>query len=325
MEAELKFYQRICLVVANEGLSGLSRRIIGKLSPRGMFGRPADSHRVDADELLIANAKKEYQELLEAFAKRSAKYGDLSRYYWYHTIDLGDGLLTPGDYDYRFSLPAFQFPEDMKGMTVLDVGSATGFFAFEFEKRGARVVSVELPSIADWDMPTGLDREQTLKELMIQHRVNTIDELHHVHLDGPFQFCHERLKSKVQRCYCTIYELSPQRLGIDAFDLVFVGDVLLHTFSPFRALSALAPLCRGKLIIAQTMPSVVEHLPAMIYVGGESRSQDCRSWFMPNELCFENMLKRLGFKSVTVVGKHKGVVRQEWFSYDRTIIHAVKA
>jgi tRNA (mo5U34)-methyltransferase len=72
---------------------------------------------------------------------------------------LGDGLVTPGDFDYRPSLPLFQFPEDMRGMTVLDVGSATGFFAFEFEKRGASVILVELPSIADWDMPGGEDRE----------------------------------------------------------------------------------------------------------------------------------------------------------------------
>ena len=30
---------------------------------------------------------------------------------------------------------------------MLDVGSATGFFAFEFERRGAEVVSVELDSL----------------------------------------------------------------------------------------------------------------------------------------------------------------------------------
>ena len=35
----------------------------------------------------------------------------------------------------------FHFPDRMRGMTVLDAGSATGFFAFEFERRGARVVS----------------------------------------------------------------------------------------------------------------------------------------------------------------------------------------
>src|SRR5271169_424865 len=76
---------------------------------------------------------------------------EVSDFYWYHTIDVGDGLITPGLYDYRETVPAFQFPAEMRGMTVLDVGSATGFFAFEFEKRGARVVSAELPSLVDLD------------------------------------------------------------------------------------------------------------------------------------------------------------------------------
>jgi len=43
--------------------------------------------------------------------------------------------------------PGFPFARGMRGMRVLDVGSATGLLAFEFEKRGASVVSVELPSL----------------------------------------------------------------------------------------------------------------------------------------------------------------------------------
>ena len=87
------------------------------------------------------------------FTERATAMGlaDADRYYWYHTVDLGDGLVTPGMYDYRETIASFGFPEDMTGMTVLDVGSATGFFAFEFERRGARVVSVELPSLRDLD------------------------------------------------------------------------------------------------------------------------------------------------------------------------------
>ena len=59
----------------------------------------------------------------------------LNRFFWYHTVDLGDGIITPGVYDYRKELEHFHFPDVMSGMRVLDVGSATGFFAFEFEKR----------------------------------------------------------------------------------------------------------------------------------------------------------------------------------------------
>src|ERR1700744_4811090 len=101
------------------------------------------------------------------FAERAEQLGfhDVSRYYWYHTIDLGDGLITPGMYDYRETLPAFDFPVDMRGMTVLDVGSATGFFAFEFERRGARVVSLELPSLVNLDRFPGQDVEGSLSKI----------------------------------------------------------------------------------------------------------------------------------------------------------------
>jgi hypothetical protein len=89
---------------------------------------------------------------------------------WYHTIDLGNGLVTPGTYDNRKDLPRFQFPEDMSGMTVLDIGSATGYFAFEFERRGANIISVELPSIADWDMLLGEEKERHSQNLWLTTR-----------------------------------------------------------------------------------------------------------------------------------------------------------
>jgi hypothetical protein len=102
----------------------------------------------------------------DEFLERSRQFNaradlaDADRYYWYHTVDLGDGLITPGMYDYRETIAAFGFPDDMHGMTVLDVGSATGFFAFEFERRGARVISVELPSLRDLDRFPGQDVER---------------------------------------------------------------------------------------------------------------------------------------------------------------------
>src|SRR5882762_9398409 len=105
------------------------------------------------DDLSHQSLRQEHLQMAAAFNKKTVElgYGDLSDYFWYHTIDLGDGLITPGTYDYRFNLDQFHFPEDMTGMQVLDVGSGSGFFAFEFERRGAAVTSVDLPSIASLD------------------------------------------------------------------------------------------------------------------------------------------------------------------------------
>ena len=312
----MKLYQKVCAVIAYEGMSGLLRRIIRKF----LTTTEASSN----DER--SKVREHYERLVSDFNARALAmgYGDTKKYYWYHTIDLGNGLVTPGTYDYRKALPRFQFPEDMSGMNVLDVGSATGFFAFEFEKRGANVISVELPSIADWDMPLGEDRERTLTELMAYHQVSTIEEVHNLHLDAPFEFCRRVLNSKVKRCHSTIYDLSANKLGADGFDLICVGDVLLHIFSPLKALAALTPLCRGTLVIAQQVPNNENHQPVMHYIGGERQGGDSRSWWLPDRLCFEQMLTRLGFKNVSVVGHHTGVLRPEGHVYDRTIIHATK-
>ena len=117
----MRLYQKVCAVIADEGMSGLSRRIIRKFF--------ITSEAISNDER--AKVREEYERLVSDFNARALAmgYGDIKKYYWYHTIDLGNGLVTPGTYDYRKDLPRFQFPEDMSGMNVLDVGSATGFFA----------------------------------------------------------------------------------------------------------------------------------------------------------------------------------------------------
>src|SRR4029453_10445970 len=132
-------------IVATEGLTGLLRRGGGKAF-RALTGRA----HPDTARHVAARRREQAGEDCAAVQRRAL--GNVEGFYWYHTIDLGDGLVTPGDYDFRDRMSEYPFPADMSGQTVLDVGSATGFFAFEFERRGADVVSVELPSIADWDM-----------------------------------------------------------------------------------------------------------------------------------------------------------------------------
>ena len=127
------------------------------------------------------------------------------RFFWYHTIDLGNGLITPGSFDYRDNLACFGLPADMTGLKVLDVGSATGYFAFEIERRGAQVISLEIPSLLEWDRFPGEVQTRIVDKihrLMAEHSVMSpadIDRLFAEHspaqiyyflLDGPYRFCH---------------------------------------------------------------------------------------------------------------------------------------
>ena len=52
---------------------------------------------------------------------------------WHHSIDLGNGIVTPGQDNSAKKMKRLNFPDSFKGKTVLDIGSWDGFFAFEAE------------------------------------------------------------------------------------------------------------------------------------------------------------------------------------------------
>ncbi|MFI5363190.1 MAG: hypothetical protein ACHQ49_14585 [Elusimicrobiota bacterium] len=59
---------------------------------------------------------------------------------WWHRIDLGNGLFTPGRDQTEEKLKTLHLPGSMKGQSVMDVGAWDGFFSFEAEKRGVKRV-----------------------------------------------------------------------------------------------------------------------------------------------------------------------------------------
>jgi hypothetical protein len=186
------------------------------------------------------------------------------------------------------------------------------------------VVSVELPSVAQWDM-IHTQREQELRALGAWQGAATGGEVNHNHLDGPFLFCHRLLRSRVKRCYSRVYDLTPEKLGVEGFDLVFVGDVLGHLFSPLQALDVLAALCRGKMILALNVYEDLSDVPAMQYIGETACPEKSRSWWVPNRRCLERMLRHVGFSRVEFHGPHDPIIRRLWVRQQgRFLIHAAK-
>src|SRR5215471_16680277 len=92
---------------------------------------------------------------------------EVARYPWYHTLDLGDGVVTSGMFDHRGHEDRHGLPGDLTGLRCLDVGTMDGFWAFTMERRGAaEVVAVDLDDPEELDWPNSL-----------RHRiVKTIDE-----------------------------------------------------------------------------------------------------------------------------------------------------
>ncbi len=195
---------------------------------------------------------------------------------WYHTLDLGNGLLTPGIYDHRPYLRYYGLPEDLTGKTALDVGAASGFFSFELERRGARVTAVDLPAWLAHDFGPCYKPDKTAEEGLR-------------YLRDPLQLAQQALKSRVQKIELSIYDVSPETVGMH--DLVFCGSLLIHLTDPARALWQLQRVTRETAIIATVIQPDSSPEPVALFVGHHRGD----GWWFPTRSCFEAMVQSAGF------------------------------
>ena len=202
---------------------------------------------------------------------------------WYHTIDLGQGLVTPGFYDHRPYLGCYGLPKDLGHRTTLDIGAASGFFAFEMEKRGAEVTATDLPTWMAHDFGP-------------RYQPDMNPEQADQYLHDPFSFAHKTLGSRVKQQFINIYDIGPQTTG--SFDLVFCGSVLLHLTDPIRALWHIQSVTKEVAIIATAIHPLKSSEPLALLIGQDRGDV----WWLPNRAAFEAMVKSAGFKG------------WEWFS-----------
>jgi len=122
------------------------------LTDRGL-GRVAIVRREVEGRYIVTEAEREVADLLPievdpAVARATVKEVP----FWFHTFALNRaaGIYTPGvarDHRYRVST----LPSDFAGMSVLDVGTFDGFYAFLAEDRGAdRVVAIDNEQYRLW-------------------------------------------------------------------------------------------------------------------------------------------------------------------------------
>jgi tRNA (mo5U34)-methyltransferase len=205
---------------------------------------------------------------------------------WYHTIDVGHGVVTPGHFDLRPVAGRLPWPE-VRGLRCLDVGTFDGFLAFELERRGAsEVVATDIASHEDWDWPHTMRRRGP--EYMA--------EVAGSQTGRGFEVAKRLLGSAVEREIVSVYELSPERLG--EFDVVVCGSLLLHLREPLRALEAIRSVCRGEFMSSEEIDARLTALqprrPALRLDGLSELFQ----WFIPNAAAHRQMLEAAGFSVV---------------------------
>ena len=222
---------------------------------------------------------------------------------WYHTLELGPGLTTPGMFDLRPYVDRYELPEDLTGARVLDVGTFDGFWAFELERRGADVVALDVPRVQDLDWPP---------------RQRPAD-------DGPrgdsFRIAAEALNSSARWLGTSVYDATPTSLG-GTFDLVFCGSILIHLRDPMLALERMASVCRGKLVLAEEYSRRLEWLPRVELAEFRGASPHM-TWWRPTTKAWRSMLRVAGFEDVRHIGRFALKFRdQRRRSVPHTVFHA---
>jgi tRNA (mo5U34)-methyltransferase len=210
---------------------------------------------------------------------------------WYHTIDLGNGVVTPGFVDHRDQVHLYGLPDSLAGKRCLDVATFDGFWAFEMERRGAaEVIGIDVYSLADCDHPRNWGREY------VTARPNEIK-------GRGFAYAKRALGSKAQRRVLSVYELSPEKIG--TFDFVFMSDLLLHLREPLRALEAVWSVTRGEAIVADAYDRELEAsgLPNSVrFLLGLDDYSGC-FWWNLTSTALEVMLKVARFKDVEKIAQ----------------------
>ncbi len=191
---------------------------------------------------------------------------------WFHRIELGTGVVTPGEDESQSKLEQIRLPARLDGWSVLDIGAWDGFFSFEAERRGAsRVVAVDPECWREpaWG-PAGWGTRQ------------------------PFDLARAALHSNVEPVDIDLEAISPDTVG--TFDLVLFLGVFYHLPDPWLVLRRAASVC-SRMMIVETHADLQDlRRPAMAFYPDEVEG-DPSNWWGPNAALIEAMLRTEGFSS----------------------------
>ncbi len=206
-----------------------------------------------------------------SMAEEDGLRGAVERLHWFHQIDFGGGVISPGlaPLAQLQAQAEIYFAPGVSGKSVLDIGCWDGFNSIEAIRRGARRVLATDHWV--WANHPWASRETI--ELARKHIAPAL-EIRDV--DVP--------------------DLSPETVG--RFDLVLFCGVFYHLRHPFQALEGVASLVTETLIVETHLDGCEIDRPAMIFYPGTELNGDGSNWWGPNRRCVEAMLKDVGFSHV---------------------------
>lgn len=214
---------------------------------------------------------------------------DIKDCIWYHSYEFNksaNGIVR--EYDLEPYVDKFLLPENMKGKSFLDIGTASGFFSFEMERRGAEVVSFDLGLDDQPDQipyPNAPDRTKDNRGF--------VEKLH-----KSYWYAHRHFNSKARVMYGNVMWMPD---WLDKFDVTLLGSILQHLRDPLGAIIQADRHTKHTLIICEAYYESKEPIMCFQANPGDSNPQYWTWWTMsPSFLVMA--LRTLGYKNIEVCG-----------------------
>lgn len=228
--------------------------------------------------------------------------------FWFHSIDLGQGVVTKGWKSKDRLEDEFRSCRlgDLRGKSVLDINAWDGFFSFAAERAGAdRVAALDKYM---WSLATDkwlkywLEcRENNISPVRFQESPYWQPET----LPGKsgFDSARRALNSRVEDMVDDLMEMNVTRLG--TFDVVLYLGSLYHMLHPMEALLRVAAVT-GEVAVIETeaieLPGLEDHAFCEFFPTNELLG-DSSNWWAPNIKACVGMCHAAGFSRVEVLNR----------------------
>jgi tRNA (mo5U34)-methyltransferase len=249
---------------------------------------------------------------------------------WHHSIDLGDGVVTPGGktpHHFYDELRRLRLP-DMANRSVLDIGAWDGFYTFHAEHaRASRVVALDhYVWSVDFRKATEYTTRQRVTGQPIRAFHTVRDTWDPVGLPGKrgFDLAYRLRNSHAEVIVDDFMTMELARLG--TFDVVLFLGVIYHLEEPLRALRRLRQVTRGVAVIeseAVVLPGRSDQ-PLWQFVDAAQLNADPSIWWVPTVEGLRAMCLAAGFSRAEIVAgppRRARLRRKRSMNY-RGVVHA---
>jgi len=223
--------------------------------------------------------------------------------HWYHTIDLGNGVVTKGDSaqdDGNAILP------DVTGRSVLDIGAWDGKYSFLAEQAGAsRVVALDHYAWGVDFAARGAYWAECIERGTLPDQTRDETDFWRTDLPGrrAFELAASALGSKVEPLLADFQTVDLDVVG--QFDVVLYLGVLYHMKEPLTCLERLHRVTKEVAVIETEALHLegLDHEALLQFHAGSSLRTDFGNWYVPTIEALHNLCRAAGFSEVrTVIG-----------------------